>query len=303
MPTVARRTTFVKRPSRMPVVAVAGVSVLLAGCLVMAFSAPSAARVQPKLVSRTEVVTVDVPPTTIAAVGDSVSAWNGTGPIANTWTMDLSTGPVVVDYAQGWATGGKKLADMAAALQPVTDDYMIVMGGVNDVGPQTLGQSSQWGTPMPAMIASLEQIVADSGLPADQVIISAIAPDPSEQAADVAWNVEQQSLATQFGWHFIDPFASLRGSDGLLPVAVTLDGLHPNDAESLLLADNIVEEVQVIDGPQFTAEPTPMQAPAGWTPTVAALTVIQAATLTVAPVVVNGSREVLAFDYAHGLIS
>jgi lysophospholipase L1-like esterase len=61
-----------------------------------------------------------------------------------------------------------RLQNMAENIQPTHTDYIVIMGGVND---------RAWPiTPYSAMTASLEQIVATSGEPADHVVISAIAP-------------------------------------------------------------------------------------------------------------------------------
>jgi lysophospholipase L1-like esterase len=179
------------------------------------------------------------PPITIAAVGDSITTWSGGTPVTRTWAMDLDKGPVVVDYSQGWAGSGERLADMAAAVGPVTDDFLVVMGGVNDVAHPDV-------TPMTSRIASLEQIVWNSKLPANRVIITAVAPLSTVPARIEAWNAEERSLAAQFGWHYIDPWTSVRSAQGTYLPQYTVEGLHPNAAGSALVAKAIATAVTKI---------------------------------------------------------
>jgi lysophospholipase L1-like esterase len=191
-------------------------------------------------------------PITVAAVGDSITAWNGSSPIAHTWTLDLQGGPVIVDQSQGWAFGGKHLADMLAGLAPVTDNYLVVMGGTNDVGPRTLGLNSPWGTPLATMEAQLSAIVAKSSLPANRIVICAIAPMNSEPAAPLAWNAAEQALAAANGWTFFDPWVGIRNADDTYPAALTLDGIHPNDLGSQMVATAISAEISTLKAQEGT---------------------------------------------------
>lgn len=186
-------------------------------------------------------------PITVAVVGDSISAWNGTSPIAHTWTMDLSTGPVVVDYSQGFAHGGYRLAQMAASLQPTHADVLVVLGGTNDVGSKTLNPADTWGTSLVDMQASLTQIVAESG--AKTVIIDAIPPLNAQPTAAALWNTTEQQMAIANGWTYFDPWTQLRDPAGGYVPSLTLDGIHPNDVGSQLIANAMRTEIKALVHP------------------------------------------------------
>jgi lysophospholipase L1-like esterase len=178
-------------------------------------------------------------PITIAAVGDSITAWSGYDPVKNSWAADLKTGPVVVDHSAGWAVSAMRLQNMAENIQPTHTDYIVIMGGVND---------RAWPiTPYSAMTASLEQIVAKSGEPADRVVISAIAPARQFLPFVNAWNAQEEALAAQHGWHFINPWGPLTGADGNYIPSLTLDGTHPTDAGEQIIANEIAADVQAFD--------------------------------------------------------
>lgn len=183
-------------------------------------------------------------PTTIAVVGDSVSAFNGTSPTAHPWSIDLDSYPVAVNRSDGWAFGGSSLASMGANVHPIHSDVLVVMGGTNNVGAQTLGIASSLGTPMPQMIAQLVTLVDKAK--ATHVIICAVAPLTRQPLAVIAWNNEERVLASQYGWTYLDPWTGLVDANGSYLPQFTLDGIHPNDAGSLLLANRISIAVQEV---------------------------------------------------------
>lgn len=188
----------------------------------------------------------------IAAYGDSITAWNGTTPIVGgTWAQDLNVGPVVVDYADGFAHGGYTLAQIEAnAHAPlVTTDYVVVMAGINSVGPKTLNPASQWGVSMYDMTVQLRGLIAALGIPSNRIILTSIAPDAALLAPSNAWNAQEAALCSQTGCHYIDPYAGLRSASGAAYApALTMDGIHPNAAGSLILANSIAASVEKIAG-------------------------------------------------------
>lgn len=180
-------------------------------------------------------------PITLAAVGDSITTWHGFTPVGRTWAMDLDHGAVQVDYSAGWAQSGAFLSDMANGVRPVTDDYLVVMGGVNDIAHADV-------TPMASRLASLESIVLESSLPPDRVVICAIAPLSPVPGLVAQWNSQEKQLAARFGWHYVDPWTSVRSPAGTYRAQYTVEGLHPNSKGSLLVADSIARAIRRIDG-------------------------------------------------------
>lgn len=189
-------------------------------------------------------------PIIIEAYGDSITAWNGSTPIVGgTWAQDLATGPVEVNYAGGYAHGGYTLAQIEANVHPAfpTTKYVVIMAGINSVGPKTLNPASQWGVSMYDMTEQMRALIAGVGIPADRIIVTSVAPDAALLAPANAWNAQEVALCAQLGCHYIDPYAALRASvNGAYAPSLTMDGIHPNAAGSAILASSIATSVEAI---------------------------------------------------------
>lgn len=186
---------------------------------------------KPAPVERVQIIT---PAITIAADGDSMTAWNGSSPIALPWTKDLSTGPVVVNYSDGWALGGSTIATEAANTTLIHSDVLVVMGGANSLVWFTNAQ----------MLDSLDQLVANSH--AKHVLICATAPMWKLAGPSASWSMTEQAEAARMGWSYVNPWVDITGRDGLYLPQYTIEGIHPNNAGSALVADRIADAVEAI---------------------------------------------------------
>lgn len=222
---------------------IAAITILgLAGCA-SAEAQPVAAPAAPVQVEVTPTPEpAPVIPITVAAVGDSITAW-GAADGVNNWTEFLTSGPVVVNTDDGWAVGGTKLAEQAAGILPIHSDVLVVMGGTNDMG------TPRWATPIGERLASLDIIVVKSQ--ATRVLIMACAPRstdgrlPGDPAWVTEWNTAAAELAALRGWDFVDPWTDVRAADGTwASPAYTVEGVHPTPEASALVAARVAAKIE-----------------------------------------------------------
>lgn len=223
--------------TKSPAYALVAVMSVVALTGILATTAAAAPPVSPRShvsqTSRTEAArtTADhttITPITVAAVGDSITAWIDRSNVANdlTWVSHVSS-PKVTFTGEGWAKGGAQLAEMRANVVPITAEVLVVMAGTNDLG-------DRWGTPMGERLTSLDAIVDQSH--AATVMVSAVAPRDDHPEWAVEWNQVLQAHAATNGWLFVDPWGSIRDVGNRYLPGLTIDGIHPTKATSIVVA-------------------------------------------------------------------
>lgn len=216
-----RRLTL-RRTLTLSVVAAAAALTLAIVFVAFAPRQPaSSAPADPPIILPTTTIEV-LPDVTVAVIGDSLSAGaNRTWPEGawdpKAWPMYADRDGL--DITAGYALSG---ADSSEILPHVTNwgtDAVVILVGTNDVQFRTLN--------LPDSRARVEQMALTSG--ASEVFIVALPPAGRGNARDIAGfdylNGEYDALAREYGWHFIDAFASVRDGSGYV-AGTTTDGTH-----------------------------------------------------------------------------
>lgn len=155
-------------------------------------------------------------PVGFVAVGDSITAW--TNSAKPSWIASATSSRVI--FEGGWAVPGATTTDMLRGLSVVpASDVLVIMAGTNDFLPDfpdwTIDDS------MDRLVQIAEEV------PADRVVLSAIAPNDFRAASTQTFNRSLRELATRQGWLWVDPWTAARESDGTYVVGSSDDGIHP----------------------------------------------------------------------------
>lgn len=195
-------------------------------------------------------------PVTFAVVGDSITA-NHAYPrqVAqrivgqDSWVnfaQDSTTA-----FLGGWALGGATSGEMAAGLQPVSADVLVMIAGTNDihasVGYATIGQN---------MLA----IVGKSDV--GRVLVSSVPPRNDFREPTARYNAWLHDFVLEQGWDWVDAARGLRAEQDPLSYGPGLseDGVHPSNAGARLLGTAILAEL--VEQPTAVVAPaTPSPAP------------------------------------------
>lgn len=156
---------------------------------------------------------------TFAAVGDSIT--NADSPdfaglrVGEASWVRYAVGPGL-EFAGGWARGGARTADMAAAARPVRADVLVVISGTNDLAH---------GVPFDAIAANIAAIAETVG--ATRVLVSAIPPRDDAPGVAEEFNRQLEPFVAAQGWTFVDAMADLRDGEKYA-AGMSDDGLHPS---------------------------------------------------------------------------
>jgi lysophospholipase L1-like esterase len=173
-------------------------------------------------------------PVTVAAAGDSITA--GNSPDFNKGQLGTFSWPSLLPageaFAGGWAKGGASTSVIAANVQPVSADVLVLIAGTNDLGK----------VPFSVSAANLQAIVQKVGI--KRVIVSAIPPyDPNPELA-VEYNQELEPFVRAQGWEFVDAMAGVRDGDHYAPGMTGDDGIHPTQPAVQLIAQAIAKQIK-----------------------------------------------------------
>lgn len=157
----------------------------------------------------------------IAAVGDSITVADSEsfpdGELGPASWVSYAVGDGVT-LAGGWGAWGATTAEMAAAVEPVDADVLVVLAGTNDVAT---------GVPFDDTASAVARIVATVG--AEEVLVSAVPPLDARPEEAAQLNTDLEALAHARGWAFVDSAAGIREgarfTDGMSD-----DGVHPTVA-------------------------------------------------------------------------
>lgn len=160
----------------------------------------------------------DVETVRYAAVGDSISEgdspdFSGGKFGALSWPSLAPSGAV---FAGGWADGGATTKVIAAAVQPMDADVLVIIAGTNDLIQ---------GLPFSDSATNIQAIADKSGV--GRVVVSAVPPYNHAPAASAEFNDKLQELALREGWDFVDAVAGVRDGD-TFAAGMTTDGIHPS---------------------------------------------------------------------------
>ena len=161
------------------------------------------------------------PPRTIrlAAIGDSITSFTdriGT-PTGWSWVRSAATGRVV--DAGGFRYWGDDTQQLLAGTRPVDADVIVVMAGTNDIG------DGSHPVPTARTLQNITAIFAKARVRTK--VLSAVAPKNAAPAQTQALNARLRDLAARSGWSFVDPWRSVRATDGRWVAGATGDGIHP----------------------------------------------------------------------------
>ena len=156
----------------------------------------------------------------VVAVGDSITEADSpdfdTGQIGEDSWAWWATGDGV-DVLGGWAHAGATTADMAAGVQPMDADVLVLMAGNNDVDLDV---------PTDEVLDHLVAIAGTAGVP--RVLLSAVAPEDGRGPEVRALDRRLQRLAREQGWQWVDPMTGVRAPDGGYAPGDSDDGVHPS---------------------------------------------------------------------------
>ncbi|MGX5654763.1 SGNH/GDSL hydrolase family protein [Geodermatophilus nigrescens] len=159
-------------------------------------------------------------PVRLAVVGDSITAGIG-APLEGTqargtgsWLPAAVGGPV--ELVGGWAVPGAHTAEMAAGVQPLEADALVVLGGTNDVLADVPWERTR---------EDLLAVVATAGVP--RVLLVAVPPSDRAPEATAALNGRLRQLAAEQGWSHLDAWADVTAADGRFVPGASADGIHP----------------------------------------------------------------------------
>lgn len=213
---------------RFSVIPVAvGLCLMVGGCSTLDAGTPTP--------SPTPTSTIAARPTTIAVVGDSLTAggsldFSGGEFDRATWVTQVLDDDIVLKG--GWALGGATTAAMRAEVKPVDPDVLVIMAGTNDIGTGVPFQTSK------DNIDAIVRIVGGS-----HVIVSAIPPyNPLPDAAD-GYNTNMAVYVASMGWTWVDPTADLR-SGSVYKDGLSIDGVHPTPEGQTEIADVLKEAIE-----------------------------------------------------------
>lgn len=170
----------------------------------------------------------------MAAVGDSITEADSpdyaAGELGEASWVAHAVGEDV-SFAGGWAKWGATTAEMAAAVEPVEADVLVMLAGTNDLG---LGEDFD------VTAANLEEIVEIVG--AERTILSAVPPIDSAPSSAIALNEQLQDLATEQGWQWVDAPAGVREGDRF-GEGMASDGLHPTSRGAAIIGEAVHDAV------------------------------------------------------------
>lgn len=182
--------------------------------------------------------------TRLAVVGDSITEadspdFEGGDLGAESWVYHAVGEDLVL--VGGWARWGATTSQMAAAVEPVDADVLVILAGTNDVGSGATHEST---------LANLREIAGTVGAP--QVVLSAVPPIDAAPALATDLNAALEDLARQEGWAWVDAPAELRDGERFA-AGMASDGLHPTRRGARVLGGSIREAVLDAAGPAATA--------------------------------------------------
>lgn len=185
----------------------------------------------------------DAAPVSFTVLGDS----NTTGH-SGTLAAGLGSGASWVAHAQsasvvyandGWAMDGATSTNAAAnaAFHP-SDDWLVIMIGTNDV---KLGLSHD------TRVAAIGRMIPEVG--AQNVLFLATPPQKGHESAEASYNSWFRSYASDHGYHYLDPWATVRNKSGnWLNSSVTTDGRHGTPATYAIVGAAVLADLTKLSG-------------------------------------------------------
>jgi lysophospholipase L1-like esterase len=170
----------------------------------------------------------------LAAVGDSITEADSPdldgGRLGRESWVHHTVGEGVV-FAGGWARWGATTGQMAAGVEPVEADVLVILAGTNDVGS---------GEPPEETRENLRRIADVVGAP--RVVLSAVPPIDAAPELATGLNVELEDLAGDEGWDWVDAPAGLRDGERFAP-GMASDGLHPTEFGAQVIGEAVRKAV------------------------------------------------------------
>ncbi|GAA4432814.1 hypothetical protein GCM10023169_38990 [Georgenia halophila] len=166
----------------------------------------------------------------LAAVGDSITEADSPDFAAGQLGAESWVSYVVGDHVTlvgGWAQWGSTTAQMAAAVEPVDADVLVIMAGTNDVGP---GEGHE------PTVANIRDIADTVGAP--EVVLSAVPPIDRAPELATGLNTALEDLAADAGWHWVATPAALREGERFAD-GMSSDGVHPTRRGAEVLGGRI----------------------------------------------------------------
>lgn len=181
----------------------------------------------PSSTSKVVKVKPEIPaePLKFAAYGDSITEWNSADPASpvlfrtDGW-VGVAASESGAEFVGGWARAGATSTYVAANVQPLDADVVIIQVGTND-----FHTGIDW---RQQVIDELKIIVKTGSSP--RVALSKLPPIDylADQGVVDVRNAQIEQLAAEMGWDLIDPWAAYRDGPRWIPGSTVGDGIHPN---------------------------------------------------------------------------
>lgn len=162
-------------------------------------------------VSQLHSVTMDI-------AGDSVSAlyYNGLPRAELSWVNWAVSSRVLLQG--GFAVSGQRTDQIASGVRgQISANVLVVMAGTNDI--------RQHINPVKSMVY-LDLIASEAGN--TKPLFSLIPPSNGQPQETSAYNALLIAHAAAHGWTVVDPWVTIRQTDGTYKPGFTYDGTHPN---------------------------------------------------------------------------
>ena len=214
-------------------------SLLIAGLLLTGCAAQPLPPVEPA--AQVQAVELAEPqPITIAAYGDSITAWRcwtfpsceGADQPGFAWPTTL---PENITVTAGWAYSGAHTEDMLAHAAAADVSVLVILAGTNDVGQE--GEFN-----LDAHLTMLQNLISTVGAP--HVMIMAIPPYTQHRMQAVGYNAIVHDWAVASGYDWFDPWEPVRALNGDWKPGTDRDGSHPNEATVALVGPSIAVEIE-----------------------------------------------------------
>ncbi len=173
----------------------------------------------------------------LVAVGDSITAADSPDFAAGelggaSWVRHVVGEDVA--FSGGWAVWGATTAEMAAAVEPLTGDVLVLLAGTNDAG-----------VPFAETADNLRAVVARAEV--REVVLCAVPPIDADPDRADRLNEGLADLARAEGWGWVPRPEALSDDRGRFAPGMSSDGLHPSEEGARVIGRAVADALRTGD--------------------------------------------------------